>query len=150
MIKRILICCLLLISSGKFVFSQEKNKDPKAEIAFDKNTHDFGIIWDGVSVEYSFEFTNKGNAPLILSNVQPSCGCTAPSWPREPIMPGKKAKIVVVYSPGGYRGNFSKTISVASNASNSNLVLTIKGNVKDKPRDPVSPVKTQPEEGGFQ
>lgn len=147
--KKALIYSLLTFISVGYLFSQEKNKDPKAEIAFVKTTHDFGIIWDGASVEYSFEFTNKGDAPLILNNVQPSCGCTAPSWPREPIMPGKKEKIVVVYSPGAYRGNFSKTITITSNASNNNLVLTIKGNVKDKPKEPVSPVKTQPAEGGF-
>ncbi len=147
--KKIIAFSFLFLAGFSQLFSQEKNDAPKAEIAFDKTTHDFGTIWDGVPVEYSFEFTNKGKAPLILSNVQPSCGCTAPSWPREPIMPGQKAKIIVVYSAGAYRNAFSKTITVTSNASNNSLVLTIKGVVNDKPRDPVSPVKTQPAEGGF-
>ncbi len=147
--KKIITFTFIVVASLGSIFAQDKKEEPKPEIAFDKIVHDFGTIWDGVSKEYSFEFTNKGKVPLILSNVQPSCGCTAPAWPREPIMPGQKAKIVVVYSPGGYRNAFSKTITVTSNASNNNVVLTIKGVVKDKPRDPVSPIKTQPAEGGF-
>jgi len=147
--KKLLAFLFVVFLGVPQLFAQDKKDDQKPEIAFDKIVHDFGIIWDGVSKEYSFEFTNKGKSPLILSNVQPSCGCTAPAWPREPIMPGQKAKIVVVYSPGGYRNTFSKTITVSSNASNNNIVLTIKGEVKDKPREPVSPIKTQPAEGGF-
>lgn len=147
--KKIIAFTFIVVTSLSSVFAQDKKEEQKPEIAFEKTVHDFGTIWDGVAKEYSFEFTNKGKVPLILSNVQPSCGCTAPAWPREPIMPGQKAKIVVVYSPGGYRNAFSKTITVSSNASNNNVILTIKGVVKDKPRDPVSPIKTQPAEGGF-
>jgi len=147
--KKIVIFSFLVLAGISQLFAQDKKEGLKAEIFFEKTTHDFGTIWDGAPAEYSFEFTNKGQAPLILSNVQPSCGCTAPSWPREPIMPGQKAKIAVVYSAGSLRSAFTKTITVVSNASNSNLILTIKGVVKDKPRDPVSPVKTQPAEGGF-
>ena len=147
--KKIVILSFLVLAGFSQLFAQDKKEGPKAEIAFEKTAHDFGTIWDGAPAEYSFEFTNKGQAPLILSNVQPSCGCTAPSWPREPIMPGQKAKIIVVYSAGSLRSAFTKTITVASNASNNSLVLTIKGVVKDKPREPLSPVKTQPAEGGF-
>lgn len=146
--KLILLALFALIQVG-VITAQDPKKEAKAEIKFEKLEHNFGTIWDGVSKEYTFEFTNIGNAPLVLSSVQPSCGCTAPEWPREPIMPGQKAKIKVVYSPGGYRNAFSKTITVSSNASNNNVVLTIKGVVKDKPKEPVSPVKTQPNEGGF-
>jgi hypothetical protein len=147
--RKLLAFTFIILAGVNYLFAQEKKEDQKPEIAFDKIEHDFGTIWDGVAKEYSFEFTNKGKVPLILSNVQPSCGCTAPAWPREPIMPGQKAKIVVVYSSGAYRNAFSKTITVSSNASNNNIVLTIKGVVKDKPREPVSPIKTQPSEGGF-
>ncbi|MES2382730.1 MAG: DUF1573 domain-containing protein [Bacteroidota bacterium] len=140
---------ILSISLGVANLFAQETKAPQAEITFTKTVHDFGIVWDGLPVEYTFEFTNTGKAPLILSNVQPSCGCTAPNWPKEPIMPGQKSKIVVTYSAGSYRNTFNKTITVTSNASNSSLVLTIKGNVKDKPREPQSPVKTQPAEGGF-
>ena len=146
--KKIIAFAFLITSSFGALVAQN-NKEPKAEIAFDKMVHDFGTIWDGAQKEYIFEFTNKGNAPLILSNVQPSCGCTAPIWPREPIMPNQKSKIQVIYNPGALRSTFSKTISVSSNASNNNLVLTIKGVVKDKPKEVISPVKTQPAEGGF-
>jgi len=147
--KKIVIFSFIVLAGFSQLFGQDKKEGPKAEIAFEKMIHDFGTIWDGAPSEYSFEFTNKGQAPLILSNVQPSCGCTAPSWPREPIMPGQKAKITVVYSAGSLRSAFTKTITVTSNANNNSLILTIKGVVKDKPREPVSPVKTQPAEGGF-
>lgn len=146
---KIIAVALLLIGNITGLFAQNKSEEIKPEIVFDKTTHDFGIIWDGITKEYNFEFTNNSKVPLVLTNVQPSCGCTAPSWPREPIMPGQKAKIAVVYSPGSLRSAFSKTITVTSNASNNNIVLTIKGIVKDKPRDPVSPLKTLPPEGGF-
>jgi hypothetical protein len=147
--KKIFAFLFLSMSIVSFVTAQDNKTEQKPEIVFDKLVHDFGTIWDGESKEYFFVFTNKGNAPLILSNVQPSCGCTAPVWPKEPIMPGQKAKIQIMYNPGPLRDAFSKTISVKSNAVNDNVVLTIKGVIKDKPKEPVSPVKTQPAEGGF-
>lgn len=147
--KKLFAFLFLIISSFNLATAQDPKNDSKPEIVFDKLVHDFGTIWDGASKEYFFVFTNKGKAPLILTNVQPSCGCTAPVWPKEPIMPGQKAKIQIVYNPGALRDAFSKTISVKSNAVNDNVILTIKGVIKDKPKEPVSPLITQPAEGGF-
>jgi len=61
-------------------------------IKFKAEKHDFGKIVEGTQASYSFEFTNTGKAPVVISNVQPSCGCTTPEWTREPIMPGKQVK----------------------------------------------------------
>jgi len=140
---------ILLILLSALVFAQtKKDEAPKPSIAFEKLTHDFGKVYDGKAVSYEFVFTNTGKVPLILSNVQPSCGCTTPEWPREPIMPGQKGKIKAIYNAGTFRGAFSKTIAVMSNAEQSNVQLIIKGVSEDKPKEPTSPVRIE-QGGGF-
>lgn len=123
-------------------------QDAKAEIVFEATTHDFGKIFQGKQAIHEFVFTNKGKAPLVLSNVQPGCGCTTPEWPREPIMPGQKARIKAIYNPGSYKGQFSKGITVYSNATTGTVQLTIKGTVEEIPVEPQSPVKLE-SGGGF-
>ncbi len=113
----------------------------KPIIDFAKIEHDFGTIYEGKKAEFDFVFTNKGNIPLVLTNVQPGCGCTTPEWPREPIMPGKQGKIKAIYDPGAYKGQFAKGITVNSNAANTPVQLIIKGDVKEIPKEKVSPVK---------
>ena len=102
-----------------------------ASIAFKEkdNSHDFGTVPQGTPVSYVFNFTNTGKAPLVLSAVNASCGCTTPEWPKEPVAPGKSATIKATYNAAN-PGPFTKTITVVSNASTPNLVLTIKGEVK--------------------
>lgn len=98
-----------------------------AVISFSETLHDYGTIKKDSDGTYDFTFTNNGKIPLVLSNVETSCGCTTPSWPREPIAPGKTGIIKVKYntvSPGG----FQKTITVYSNAKT--ITLTIKGTVQ--------------------
>ena len=66
----------------------------QSEITFTKSGYDFGTIKeDGGKVEYVFEFENTGSAPLIVSNVRPSCGCTVPEWTKDPVLPGQKGSI---------------------------------------------------------
>ena len=102
----------------------------KPVINFGVKEHDFGKIneKDG-NVTYKFEFTNKGKAPLVVSKVQASCGCTTPSWSKEPIEAGKKGAITVTYNTLGRPGVFTKTITVYSNDSIAQVVLIIKGEV---------------------
>ena len=104
---------------------------PKIEFMAKDNTIDYGTVSketdNGIR---SFEFKNTGDAPLIITNVQSTCGCTVPSKPTEPIMPGKTGKIDVKYNlnPGAIR----KTITVESNAVNyegGKIALKIKGEV---------------------
>ena len=107
----------------------------KAVISFEVKTHDFGKVneKDG-NVTYVFNFTNKGKAPLVINRVQASCGCTTPTWTKEPIEAGKKGAITVTYNTSGKSGLFSKTITVYSNDSVPQVVLIIKGEVNPIPQ----------------
>ncbi|PLK42788.1 MULTISPECIES: DUF1573 domain-containing protein [Emticicia] len=98
-------------------------------LKFNKEVHDFGKVSEGPLATYSFEVTNTGNAPVVISNAAASCGCTTPEWPRDPIMPGAKSTIKVGYNTSGRPGAFTKTINVTSNAENGTVILTIKGEV---------------------
>ncbi len=102
----------------------------KSRIAFEKLQHNFGTFKEELGVQtVAFNFKNDGTAPLILNNVQASCGCTTPEWTREPIAPGAKGLIKVSYDPRNRPGVFNKTIRVSSNAENADVVLTIMGEV---------------------
>ena len=105
--------------------------DTTLVISFEKTVHDYGTIEQGSDGGAEFVFTNSGKTPLILSNVRASCGCTVPTWPKEPILPGVKSSIKVVYNTN-IAGNFHKSITVNSNAKNSEVLLSIKGNVVAK------------------
>ena len=105
----------------------ENTRADSAIISFDKTLHDYGTIKKDSDGTYDFTFTNTGKIPLVLTNVTSSCGCTIPSWPREPIAPGKSGQIKVKYNTANI-GGFSKTITVNSNAKT--VVLTIKGSVQ--------------------
>ena len=100
-------------------------------IKFTEQTHNYGTIQKGGDGNCEFTFTNEGNEPLILSNVKASCGCTVPTWTKEPIMPGKTGTIKVRYNTNGAVGRFEKTITVTSNAINAaRLTLKIKGEIQ--------------------
>lgn len=112
-----------------------------AKIEFKEETINYGEVVKGVDDGIRvFEFTNTGDAPLIISNVKSSCGCTVPSKPAAPIMPGKSEKITVQYNMNP--GPISKTITVESNAVNKPngvVPLRIKGTVVVK--EVVSPLE---------
>jgi len=105
----------------------------KSLINFGAKSHDFGKInEDDGKVTFEFEFSNVGNSPLVVSRVQASCGCTTPSWTKEPIEPGKKGTINVTYNPLGRPGAFMKTITVYNNSTEEQITLVIKGDVIPK------------------
>jgi hypothetical protein len=128
---------------------QEEPKSNAAEIEFVKTVHDYGTIYEGGNGECEFEFKNVGREPLVLSNVTSSCGCTVPSWPKEPIMPGKTGVIKVKYNTSRI-GAINKTVTVMSNAEqNPKVELRITGTVKPKqeesyPEKPQSPMESKP------
>jgi hypothetical protein len=101
-----------------------------AKIEFKSDTVDYGQIEKGADGMRIFEFTNTGNAPLIISKVNSSCGCTIPKSPKDPILPGKNGEIQVKYDTQRV-GPIRKAITVISNANTPTVVLKIKGDVKD-------------------
>lgn len=100
------------------------------QITFNKELHEFGDLQEGEPAEFVFNFTNTGNKPLILTSVDPSCGCTAADFTQEPVMPGQSGKIAIEYDTHKL-GNFYKSIMVNSNVSGegSSKLIYIKGNV---------------------
>ena len=101
-------------------------------ITFEKTTHDYGTVTKGGDGTCEFKFKNTGVEPLILSNVQSSCGCTVPEWPREPILKGKSASVKVKYDTNRV-GPINKTITVMSNAKEASIQLKIVGTVVEAP-----------------
>lgn len=101
-------------------------------IKFKTESHDFGKVEEGVQAAYTFEFTNTGTAPVVISNAQPSCGCTTPDWTKEPVMPGKTGFVKASFNSSGRPGNFNKNITVISNSETPQIALTIKGEVNPK------------------
>ncbi|MEO1032959.1 MAG: DUF1573 domain-containing protein [Bacteroidota bacterium] len=114
-----------LVSLGSF--AQEKKV---AKIEFKTTVIDYGTIEKGSDGVRTFEFTNTGNAPLVISNVKSTCGCTVPKKPKEPIMPGKTGEIEVKYDTNRVNP-IRKTITVFSNAETPTVALKIKGLVVD-------------------
>jgi hypothetical protein len=99
--------------------AQPTEKKDGAVITFDKKTHDFGNIVQGDKVEHTYYFTNTGNQPLIITNVQVTCGCTTPKgWPRDPIPVGGKGEIIIAFNSAGKMGMQNKPITIVSNAVN--------------------------------
>ena len=101
-------------------------------IVFVNKIYDFGKIQEeNGPASTTFEFTNNGSEPLILSEVRASCGCTTPDWTKEPVAPGEKGFVKATYNAKGRPGVFEKSITVKSNATegNESVVLTIKGEV---------------------
>ncbi len=101
------------------------------------NKYEFGTVPQGTPVTHVFNFKNTGKEPLVLSSVSSTCGCTVPEWPKEPIVPGASASIKVTYNAAN-TGDFTKPITVVSNAATSPVVLTIHGVV-----NPVAAAATQ-------
>ena len=99
---------------------------------FDKSEHNFGNLPEGPQAKTDFEVTNTSKTePLIISNVQASCGCTVPSWSKEAIAPGKTGIISAIYNTQGRPGNIYKTLTVTTNHGTTVLKLT--GNVEKAP-----------------
>ncbi|MFP4061069.1 MAG: DUF1573 domain-containing protein [Bacteroidales bacterium] len=116
-------------------------------MSFNETTHDFGNIKeaDG-TVKHKFVFTNTGSSPLIIKNVNASCGCTSPSWSKAPILPGAQGYVETTFDPRNRPGNFSKTITVDSNGEPSRQILTITGDVlaREKSLEELYPVAFGP------
>ena len=102
-----------------------------AKMEFKSETIDYGEIKKGSDGVRVFEFTNTGDAPLVIEDVKSSCGCTVPKKPEDPILPGKTGQIEVKYDTNRV-GPIRKTVTVYSNAEESIKALKIKGTVVEK------------------
>lgn len=94
-------------------------------IEFSEEKHDFGDIAAGEKVSYAFSFKNTGSANLLINSAQGSCGCTVPSFPKEPIKPGETGLIDVIFNSEGKSGMVEKTITLVTNCKPSTKILTI-------------------------
>ena len=112
----------------------------QAVMQFASDSHDFGKVVEGTMATYEFKFKNTGNQPVVIANVQASCGCTTPDWTKTPVLPGKTGIIKAMYSSAGRPGVFNKTVTVTSNATEASKVLSIKGSVLTK--DEIKPTLT--------
>ncbi len=103
-----------------------------AIIEFDKTSFDFGTVAEGDVVNAEFEVKNGGKTDLVITKASPSCGCTVPTWPKDPIKPGESAKVVAKFNTAGKPNKQVKSITLFTNTAKGREVLTIRGNVTPK------------------
>lgn len=109
-----------------------ESKKDAASISFDKTSYDFGTVPEGTVVETAFKITNTGNTDLVISNAQPSCGCTVPAWPKDPIKPGETGEVLVKFDTAGKPNKQTKSVTLYTNTAVGREVLTISGSVTPK------------------
>jgi len=119
----------------------QENKNA-ADFKFEVEEYNFGTIKQGDKVSYDFSFTNVGKEPLVITEAHGSCGCTVPSWPKEPIAKSGKGSIHVEFNSTGKMGPQDKTVTITSNAKVGSKVLHLKGNVEAPPAPAATPAAT--------
>ncbi len=131
---------LLIISSLLVSCKNEETKKDDVEITtdlvekvtsieFENELYEFGKITQGEKVEHSFVFKNTGEYPLLIGSARGSCGCTVPQWPTEPIAPGEKGKIDVVFDSNGKEGFKHVTVTISANTEPNVSVVALKGEI---------------------
>lgn len=122
---------LLLMMLASLVANAQQEQP---EIKFDKTVHNFGTFSEKTPVQTAvFTFTNIGKAPLIINQAIASCGCTIPSYTKEPIMPGEKGTVKVTYNgKGKFPGHFKKSITIRTNGKVEMVRLYIEGDMKEE------------------
>jgi hypothetical protein len=111
-------------------FAQDGNKPV---LTITKKTYDFGTIKEADGkVTHVFSFTNSGKSPLVIQDVKASCGCTTPTWTKEPVAPGESGEITVTFNPANRPGGFNKQITITNNSGENPVYVTIKGYVTAK------------------
>lgn len=117
------------------VVKQSNSRLPVLE--FEETSHDFGLMVQGERLTYKFRCTNTGGADAIISDVTSTCGCTIPSWTKQPIRPGEKGEVEVILNSGGKPAGFiSKTVNVLANTEPNSIKLEVSAEiyVQDKRR----------------
>jgi hypothetical protein len=129
---------LIAVCLLQFFLAEAQENEPLsgAVISWDKSTFDFGDVTEGDKVSHTFKFTNTGNTPLVLTNVEVTCGCTTPKgWPRDPIAPGSTGELTVAFNSTGKSGKQNKVITVTSNSvgTTNQVVITVNVMAKKQP-----------------
>ncbi|KFF25153.1 DUF1573 domain-containing protein [Chryseobacterium vrystaatense] len=106
------------------------SNQPLTSVALSENNFDFGNIKKGDKVEHVYEITNTGKNPLVISEVKPGCGCTAPDFTKDPILPGKKGKITLHFDSSSFDGNVQKYADVFANVDKAPIKLTFTANIQ--------------------
>jgi len=150
--KKLSILAVVILSSVVFVSCEgekasskiKKENIAKAEqrdkdiskgaptISFDLEEYDFGTVDEGEIVEHSFLVTNTGKSNLVITNAKATCGCTVPTWPKEPIAPGASADVKVRFNTSGKPNKQSKTVTLYTNTAKGTETVKIKGMVTPK------------------
>ncbi len=123
--KKFFAVLLVLLTVASVSFAQ------KGVMKFKEETHNFGKIEQGTPVTQEFVFTNTGTTPIVITNVSASCGCTTPSYTKDPVLPKQTGTIKATYNAAAM-GTFNKSITIFSNAESPSLTLFLKGEVVDK------------------
>ncbi|MCW8897483.1 MAG: DUF1573 domain-containing protein [Flavobacteriales bacterium] len=132
--KKIILSLSILLASVAVINAQTADgatpvqNENAAVLTFEEEVVDYGTIEQGADGVREFIFTNTGKSPLIISNAVGSCGCTVPTWPKEPIKPGQKAAIKVKYDTKRI-GAINKSVTITSNATEPTKIIRIKGTV---------------------
>ena len=105
---------------------------PKTIIAFEDTKHKFGTIKEGEKVKHAFKFTNRGENPLVIEKAVASCGCTVPSYPKEPIAPGAGGEILVEFNSEGRVGHQQKNVMIYSNGQQEAMSIGFEAEVTPK------------------
>ncbi len=111
-----------------------ENSDPSSlgQFEFGEIEHDFGTIDEGKVIEHVFNFTNNGQAPLVISNITASCGCTTPDWTKTPVKPGDSGFVKVIFNSTAKTGTQSPTVTIQANTNPNITRLRLKGDVTPK------------------
>ncbi len=111
---------------------EETKKQPETSLALSEPSFDFGKIKKGDVVEHIYEVTNTGKNPLIISSVQPTCGCTVPDYTKDPILPGQKGKITLKFNSANFDGVVHKAAQVYANIAKNPIELTFTADIQPK------------------
>ncbi len=130
---------IFMFSAVLAVGAQAQAKVGGPVMSFEKTEVDYGTIQQNADPLRKFKFKNTGTEPLVIKNARGSCGCTVPSYKKEPIMPGETSDIEVRYATDRI-GVFTKTVTIETNEGDQSRVLTIKGNVLEKKVEPGTPL----------
>jgi Protein of unknown function (DUF1573) len=138
--KKTLLLALSLTAAAYSAQAQVTTQAPAAKaagtvagpaITFEEVKYDFGSVVQGGTVDHTFKFKNTGTAPLVISNIGVSCGCTTPEWTKAPVMPGKTGTIAAHFNSTGKMGMQNKVLTIESNATAGSTTVSLVGEVKE-------------------